>query len=491
MALKGILAVLGVVFLLAPVVFISGCVEGGGFQSIFSSLTGGGETIVAPKDVLLVRDILVIPNPPITASSSVDSTFTLTFQVVNIGETQEGAREAENVHVIAYDWGRCRPMEADGETTISPEPDEIYGIGENPEVNLAATIYPGGGAEIVQWSFKAPTNTELGRMEGICPIRFKVVYEFDAHTTSDISIVARDRLVDASRAGETLSVSPVQTQSRGPIKISVDFETSQPVDENLIIPVIIKIYDTGSGMYESVPVDGLEVQFPNAFEIISCHPTSWMSWSDGEVTNSIGKIPLIKGESPPIRCDLSFIGSIEDIKTYNVRAYIKGYEYPLYEEKDVTIKPTYTTGDDEGSNGGDGGNGGNGDSGDGDGDSGDEETSDAPDLVILRDQFRFSPDNPVVGEEVTFWVPFQNSGELDAVYEGGIKLAYFEDPRIPTYIDVGTTLEAGSTYQESFKMTFDEPGDHMIFAHIDEPDDVEEKSEYNNFWDVKVPVSSS
>src|SRR4030042_50438 len=110
MGLNGILAVLGTVFLLAPVVFISGCVEGGTFMSLFNSLTGQKETLVAPPDVLLFQDIQVVPSPPITA----DSQFTLAFQVVNVGETEEGSQEARDVEVYAYDWGRCHPVYSSG-----------------------------------------------------------------------------------------------------------------------------------------------------------------------------------------------------------------------------------------------------------------------------------------------------------------------------------------------------------------------------------------
>lgn len=326
MGLKGILAVL-VVLLLAPVVFVSGCVEGGTFQSLFGSLTGQQEKVVAPNDVLLIENVQVIPNPPITA----DSTFSVAFQVVNKGTTQEGSMEARGVDVFCYDWGRCHPSDPmEGVVVYAPT------FNASPK-----TIYP-GGAELVEFTFRAPTNTELGRMEGNCPIRYKVFYNFDAMTTSDIAIVSRNRLVDAHRAGETLSVTPVQTQSRGPIKISVDFETNQPVDEMLVVPVIIKIYDRGSGMYDKVNQSKLEIIFPPDFDIISCNPTTWMAVSGNTVINSKGDIPLIKGESSPIRCDLKLRqGFVDDIKTYNVVARIMGYKYPLYGEKIVDIKPTY------------------------------------------------------------------------------------------------------------------------------------------------------
>ncbi|UCG95616.1 MAG: hypothetical protein JSV92_01030 [archaeon] len=334
-SLKKVLPVLFVVFLLAPVIFVSGCAEGGDFQSIFSSITGEQQKVVAPKDVLLVEDIQVLPTPPITA----DSQFTIAFKVTNIGETQEGAKEARNVKVYAYDWGRCDPNPSSDQQIL--DDNSMTGLKDQESTNIR--IYPGGGAELVEWEFTAPSNTELGRMEGKCPIRFKVLYDFDAYTTSDISIISRDRLIDASRAGETIAITPVQTQSRGPIKISVDFETNQPVDENLIVPAIIKVYDKGSGMYEKVPQNKLVVEFPEDFTIISCSPPGWVSYSGSTVTNSVGNVSLIKGESPPIRCDLKLDSgvTITDIKTYNVRAKIEGYQYPLYEERDVAVKPTY------------------------------------------------------------------------------------------------------------------------------------------------------
>ncbi len=324
MSLKEILSVLSIVFILSPVIFVSGCVEGGGMQSVFESLgIVETETVKAPTDVIVVEDIEVIPNPPVSASTeTTDSTFTISFIVTNIGLTDEGAKAAEDVYATVYDWGRC------DEVDIS---NDIGG----------ATIYPGGGAELVEWQFKAPTNEDLGRMEGKCPIRFKVEYEYDSYTTSDIAVIDHDRLINANRAGEKISITPVQTQSRGPLKIEMLFETQQPVDENLVIPAIIRIHDEGSGMYEEVPSGVFSVEFDNGLTVNSCHPVNWINVvSDTEIVND-APIPLIKGVSPPIRCDLQS-ADISDIKTYKAVAKLEDYVYPLYEERMVTIKPTYT-----------------------------------------------------------------------------------------------------------------------------------------------------
>jgi len=322
MGLKGIPAVF-LVALLAPVIFVSGCVEGGDLQSMLSSLTGEAETIVAPKDVLVITDLRTIPDPPINA----DSEFTLTLQLVNVGDTEEGSKEAKNVGATVYDWGNCSPTSS---TTA------FSGI----------DIYPGGGAERAEWSFRSPSNTDLGYMERKCAIRFFIKYDYDAQTTSEISIISSERLEQASRTGESIEVTPVQVQSRGPIKISMDVEVEQPVEESLVVPVIIKVHDQGSGMYDKVlPARPLVIEFPSGLRVLSCTPTRMISLgtnpSGGYTATSSSEIPLIKGESLPIRCDLELNENIDDIKTYFINAKILNYEYNLYGEKSVTIVPRY------------------------------------------------------------------------------------------------------------------------------------------------------
>jgi len=314
-----ILSILG----LALIVFVSGCVEGQGLQSLFGSF---GETKTAPSDVLLVDSMSVVPNPPITANSN----FTIMFQVKNVGSAEEGTKEAKNVEVNLYDWGECKPTD-----TI------ISGIGGSV-VNDLNTIYP-GGAEIVEWDFKAPTNQELGNMEGTCPIRFKVNYDYSAYTTSDLVLVSEKRLKQAAKSGETLTANPLQTQSRGPLKITIDVQADQPVRSDLTIPVIISVKDTGSGLYQYVPNDtdkSLIVKFPKDFDV-SCDKMKETGQDNNKVIfkNNV-KLDLIKGKSVPVRCDLTFNGNIEDMKTFNIIAEMN-YTYPLYGDLEVRVKPTY------------------------------------------------------------------------------------------------------------------------------------------------------
>ena len=315
-----------IIILLIPVLFVSGCVEGG---DIFSAFTGQQKTVSASKDVLEVQDIQAIPDP-VTA----DSTFTITFKVTNVGDASEGSKEARDVQVTAYDWGRCHPLDKNGKEITDASIDAF---------SEPAVIYP-GSSEVVEWNFRAPTNEELGRMDGNCPIRFKVNYTYDAYTTADLSIISRERMKGAYRSGESVTVSPVQTQSRGPIKIDLSFDVQQPVTEGLVVPVLVKVKDVGSGMYNKVENGKLELKFPNDLaDKVTCYNFN-MSGSNGIFKNN-KEIPLIGGETPVIRCDINTKDlNVRDIKTYNIRAQIIGYQYPLYEEKTVTVKSTYEQG---------------------------------------------------------------------------------------------------------------------------------------------------
>ena len=298
--------------LLVGILFISGCVEGTGLQALFGSM---GEKRAAPNDVLMIEDLTVIPRPPIPA----DSEFEVSFLIKNIASAEEGVDEATNVGVYLYDWGRCKPL------------DE-YGNEINKEIITyfeGKTIYP-GAAEIVSWTFRAPSNFELGKMEGECPIRFKVNYDFSTYTTSDVTIITKEHLEELIRAGETPVVTPVQTQSSGPVKINIDVQADQPVRKGLTIPVIITVEDKGSGFYQKVPAGSLRITFPSDLDV-TCDSNWFEKINDNTFTNS-QDILLIRGKTPPLRCDLdSSKANIVAMKTYNIVGEFR-FTYTIYGE---------------------------------------------------------------------------------------------------------------------------------------------------------------
>jgi len=326
--MKGKEFLLASLCLLIPIIFVSGCLQGPGMQMIFGSM---GEEKEAPPDVLNIQSLAVIPNPPITSNSN----FEVTFQVVNVGSAEQGDKVAKNVKAFIYDWGLCKPID-DQENIIQDK--EIPGIEGQP-----VDIYP-GGAEIISQNFRTPTNEELGNMQGRCPIRFRVEYDYDAHSTTTLTLISDKRLREAARAGETISVTPTTTKSRGPIKIDLSIDATQPIRSDMVIPVTIKVEDVGSGLYQQVDPNTLVISFPGDFDV-TCYPEEWMSGaitvgSEKKVKN-IKPITLVKGETPAIRCDLRYQGpEITNMKTFTVRADMD-YTYKLYGDTSVSVKPTY------------------------------------------------------------------------------------------------------------------------------------------------------
>ncbi|MCD6368071.1 MAG: hypothetical protein J7L45_03235 [Candidatus Aenigmarchaeota archaeon] len=318
---------LGLIMLI-PVIFVSGCVQGPGMQMIFGSM---GQEKEAPPDVLKIQSVTVVPNPPITSNSN----FEISFQVVNVGKAEQGDKAAKDVKAFIYDWGLCSPIDSNGNVIREKE---IPGIDGQP-----VDIYP-GGAELVTQDFKTPTNEELGNMEGTCPIRFRVEYGYDAHSTTTLTLISQDRLREAARAGESLSVSPTTTKSRGPIKIDLSVDSTQPVRSDMVIPVTVKVEDVGTGLYQQVDTNSLVLTFPSDFDV-TCYPKEWIGSAvqsgDSKQVRNIKPITLIQGQTPAIRCDLKYKGpEITNMKTFTVRAYMD-YVYKVYGDTSVTVKPTY------------------------------------------------------------------------------------------------------------------------------------------------------
>lgn len=326
---------------------VSGCVNFPGFR-----FGQQGTVVEAPDDVLLIKNVQIVPNPPIPAASS----FDLTFLVENTGDAETG-KEARNTKIYAFDWGRCRPDPSVEKTSDG----QLIGIpGQEPN---GVTIFPGGGAVLVEWPFFAPTNEQLGRVQGTCTLRYKVGYNFSAFTITDLSVVDEERLRQANRAGETVEVVPVTSRSKGPLKIDVAIGADQPAREGATVPLNIIVEDRGVGVMRAIPKDALKLVFPAEFAgKITCDPTVWKA--AGLTYTNKEELLFIKKKTPPLRCDV-VMPDVVDIKTFSLRAEMD-YRYEIFSETPVAIKPTAVTVDEGGGDGGeepgvpDGGGGGDG-----------------------------------------------------------------------------------------------------------------------------------
>jgi hypothetical protein len=212
---------------------------------------------------------------------------------------------------------------------VKPYVRGAAGIKIETELNIQVGHMFPQDVEVVQWGFKAPSNELLGGMEGSCPLSFKISYVFDAQTVADVTFISKTRLEEETRAGRRTLVTPIETKARGPVKIDVEFGLNQPIRSGLMVPVIFRIQDRGSGMLESIPASALklETNIPD-FDLDDCPKLKEMD-----------EIPMIRRESPPIRCSFR-APDVTDLRTFYIKVWIEDYTYNLYGGETVTITPT-------------------------------------------------------------------------------------------------------------------------------------------------------
>lgn len=404
-------------------VFISGCVQ---FEGLFG---GAGTTVEAPDDVLIIKNAVVVPQPPIPA----DSNFDLSFEVVNTGEAETG-KEATGVRVYAFDWGRCKPVAPNCQAAVVPtqqfsivfvstslpsfgvdfegkeisvasfasasevgfkvsgggsEETKNVRINEEQRINglyirfdriesyggdtysiwfTASTsslstvseredtvcvrsdgqlvgipgqptpIFPGEGSRLVEWEFKAPTNDELGRVQGRCIVKYKVGYDFKAFTIAELVIIDEERLKQLGRAGERATAEPLTSKSKGPIKIDIQIGSKQPVRENSTVPLNFVVEDKGNGVMREIPAGKLVIRFDSQFASkVSEDQSVWQRVSDTVFTNK-GPVLFIKKKTPPMRIDI-VAPDVADSRTFTINAVME-YRYELFDETEVAVTPT-------------------------------------------------------------------------------------------------------------------------------------------------------
>lgn len=324
--------VLALIPALLLVVSISGCTQGGGGLAGINLLQTGGQEKEAPNDVLAKKSSKIVPSPPIPASSQ----FTLTFYLENQMPSKEKlgqVQEAKDTQITLYDCGRCKFKENNGWKEKCFK--EYFGSEQD--------IFP-GATKIIEWEFKAPSNENLGRMTGECPIRYKVEYGYDASTRADAIVASQRKIEQASRAGESIQVSPTESKGRGPIKIDVRFASNQPFRAEkgapTKIPFSVIVKNKGSGEIAERKVQKNEINIEAPADKVNVTNCKYPQTDTTPYASFIGK------ETPPIMCELTVEdGAIKDnaavMKTFTIEADLN-YNYTLNYKETVTVEPTYT-----------------------------------------------------------------------------------------------------------------------------------------------------
>ncbi len=304
------------VFLVSMVVFISGCVEGGGLAGLMGV---GDQEVEDPDDVLVVENRMVNPS-----TVNAENQFEFSFELTNLFE----AESARDVEVRLYDSGMCDPIQ-----------------GEDPQAMDGRNIFE-GATRVIEWSLQAPTNTELGNMAGSCPLKYYVKYRFDAYSRSDVYIMGED----VSRDSDVASVSPTTSKARGPLKVDIDFSGQQPFRYGSPVPFQIRLRNAGDGDLDDLKPDDVSILLDHGETEIQLGEDKYLAEDDDWETGCRSPVDLgdkfqfIDDRTPPISCRL-YPGHYEDyfeepLTSSQIRVSVEDYEYTLDGEASVSIQPT-------------------------------------------------------------------------------------------------------------------------------------------------------
>jgi hypothetical protein len=271
------------------------------------------EKIEKPPEILAIRELSIIPTPPIVAESS----FTLSFIVANTDERED----VEDVNVTLYDWGICNLRTGE---IIKKELGTLARLSER----------------YVAWELEAPPSALIVDT-ATCPLKWKIDYNMTAKSQVEINVIDEERLRALQRAGEPWQVTPTQTIGAGPLKISFEFVEPQPFKNESSFIMFLQVENKGPGAYPAVPTWGLYLKIPEEFEG-SCDDfyKTLIPETIGGIKYNIYKntriIDLIKGKTPKIKCTFT-APKVDVMKTYLFLANLS-YGYALHGRQDITVR---------------------------------------------------------------------------------------------------------------------------------------------------------
>lgn len=282
-------------------------------------------TVMSP-DVIVIKNIIVIPSSPINAADQ----FSVSFELAN----QDDVKYVGTSYSL-FDTGLCA-KQTTGDLDTKPTWDMVP-----------------SGTEFVQWDFKAPSNEEIAYLPNKCPIRFKVGYNYDATTQIDVDVISQDRLSELQKAGTNPTFTSSLNIGRGPVKIQLSFGTSLPVRGSSAsnpanaLPIFITVEDVGTGLLEAIPANALKIYIPSNFPIptpdrFSCGtPVTRGSISYNVCSNS-AEVPIIRKKSSQLRIGAQAPPETME-KTYFITAELN-YDYEIVGETAISVKPTIGVG---------------------------------------------------------------------------------------------------------------------------------------------------
>lgn len=345
------------VFLMIPVIFISGCsipnVFGGDVLKVSERSVHDGT-----KDILIIKDVETIPRSPILPGQQITFSFVL--------ENRDKLKSAENVKIDLFNAPGFRAVSGDGTAgelcntgSCLPEGDGAECTGAN-----GCEILP-GEEKLIIYRLTAPTKEEIVNVKTQTKLDFRVEYSFDATLNFIMPVVNIDEIEKRQRAGDTTTLLISRSHSSGPLEIDVEVQGAPYFLWKTEGVLLFKIRNRGSGTvvdseipkYEGSPekleddrAKGMRIEFDSAVAVKDDDTSTplleanklFTCTTNGICVNTRRGIQLFRDESrTSMRFVLDTRSALKDeipFKSLEVKAKVN-YDYELRGSKDITINP--------------------------------------------------------------------------------------------------------------------------------------------------------
>ena len=310
---------------LVLIIVISGCTE---------SIIPGGNVIETQepvteegvRDVLVIKDIETIPNPPLIPGSQLILSFVI--------ENKDTEKSITDIVIDLFDAPTFYEETGatlcnDNSKPCTPEDDQC--------ASTSCTLLP-GEEKMINFVLRAPTKEDIANLETDIELNFRVSYHFETSLLYRTMLINMDEIETMQRQGESISLEIPKFLGSGPVQLDVELKGAPYIIAGYSGTLVFTVKKVGSsdGILKGseVPADGIAINFPSGVGTVEADKFSGCP----TCTNS-EPITLYRGVSPSLYFKINDIQEISvPYQSFDIDATM-GYDYELRDSIKVKVKP--------------------------------------------------------------------------------------------------------------------------------------------------------
>jgi|GEM_PF-1351707 len=240
--------------LIVSIVLISGCsglpfgVFGSDVLDVRTSVTQD-----SVKDVLELKDALIIPSPPLLPGQPVLLSFVL--------ENKDDTRNARNVYVKLFNAPLFRSSEDRMLCNSAGCLPDRCSLDEDPPCKFLP-----GEEKQINFNLVAPSEAEIAGIKTDTTLDYSVSYDFTGAFLYSVPVVSEQEIAKLQRSRDKLTVSIQKAHSSGPVKIDADLQGASYILSSQPAVINFKVQNRGSGILNGSRIqENIASPFQSAF----------------------------------------------------------------------------------------------------------------------------------------------------------------------------------------------------------------------------------